>query len=42
MRSKNHGKPTKNDGTSPFLVGKIHYKLPCSIANCEITRGYVV
>jgi len=27
------GKPTKNDGTSPFLVGKFHYKLPCSIAN---------
>jgi len=22
MRSKNHGKPTKNDGTSPFLMGK--------------------
>ena len=37
------GKHTQNNGKSPCLMGKstlINYKLPFSLANCEITRGF--
>ena len=36
------GKHTKNYGKIHHAInGKIHYKLPSSIANCWFTRGYI-
>ena len=32
------GKHTKNDGTSPFLIGNINYKLQFSIAMLNYQR----
>ena len=34
------GKLTNSYGKSPFLMGKSTINGPCSIANCQITRGY--
>ena len=40
VREVPSGKPTKNNGKSPCLMGKSTINSQFSIANCEFTRGH--